>query len=138
MVNNLTTDENGTCTITNIKKGSLTVTVSKEGYITVNKTINVTGNKTVNITLEKEQPQITTRSVSFTVNDGTDAISSASVVIDGDSEHPKTTGGAGGCTASLSDGEHTIIVSKEGFITKTQTITVSENNTKFTISLTSE
>jgi hypothetical protein len=138
MVNNLTTDANGTCTITNVKKGSLTVTVSKEGYVDASKTINVTSDTTVNFTLEEEQPQITSRLVNFTVNDGTTAIGSATVVIDNDTENAKTTGGAGGCTATLTDGEHTIKVSKEGYVTKTETITVSEDNSSFTISLTSE
>lgn len=77
-----------------------------------------------------------TRSVSFTINDGTDAVSGASVVIDNDTENPKTTGGAGGCTATLTDGEHTVKVTKDGFTDKTETITVSEDDTSFTISLT--
>lgn len=78
-----------------------------------------------------------TRSVSFSVDDGTDAISGASIVIDDDSDNAKTTGSAGGCSATLTDGEHTIVVSKEGYTTKTETITVDSTHTSFTISLTS-
>ncbi len=83
------------------------------------------------------QEETQTRSVSFTINDGTDAVSGATVVIDNDTDNSKTTGGAGGCTANLTDGEHEVTVTKEGFTTKTETITVSADNTSFTISLTS-
>lgn len=76
-----------------------------------------------------------TRTVSFTINDGTDPIGGASVVIDDDTT--KTTGQAGGCTAELTDGEHEVTVTKDGFTDKTETITVSADNTSFTISLTS-
>lgn len=84
----------------------------------------------------EESPETTERSVTFTINDGTDAIDGATVVID--SEVNKTTGSAGGCSATLTDGEHTVEVSKEGYVTKTETITVSEENTSFTVSLTAE
>lgn len=85
---------------------------------------------------EQQQEQTpTSRSVSFTINDGTDAINEASVVIDNDSDNSKTTGSAGGCTATLTDGEHTVVVSKEGYTTKTETISVDETHTSFTISL---
>ena len=86
---------------------------------------------------EEESPFVTpvTRSVSFSVNDGTNSVAGANVVINGDNDNAKTTGNAGGCTASLDDGEHLISVSAEGYVTKTETITVSESNTSFTISL---
>ena len=85
---------------------------------------------------EEEQQEVTptTRSVSITINDGTDPVQGASVVIDGGDA--KTTGSAGGCTASLTDGNHTVVVTKEGFTDKTETITVSSEDTSFTISLT--
>ena len=86
----------------------------------------------------QEETQTTTRTVSFTINDGTDAVSGATVVIDNDTDNSKTTGGVGGCTATLTDGEHTVKVTKDGFTDKTETITVSESNTSFTISLTAE
>ena len=83
------------------------------------------------------QEETQSRNVSFTINDGTDAVSSATVVIDNDTDNSKTTGNAGGCTAELTDGEHTVKVTKDGFTDKTETITVSADNTSFTISLTS-
>ncbi len=79
-----------------------------------------------------------TRNISVNVTDGTGAVSGASVVFDDDTENAKTTGSAGGCTGKLTDGEHTITVTKEGFVDKTETITVSEDDTSFTITLTAE
>lgn len=74
-----------------------------------------------------------TRSVSFTVTDGTDPIQSASVVIDDGSA--KTTGSSGGCTASLTDGSHTLKVTKDGYDDYEGTITVSYEDTSFTVEL---
>lgn len=63
-------------------------------------------------------------------------MSGASVVID---DITKTTGSQGGCTFNdITDGEHTVTVTKTGYVTKTETITVSEDNTTFTITVTSE
>ena len=85
---------------------------------------------------ETVEEETTTRSVSFTINDGENAISGASVVIDSDTDNAKSTGTAGGCTATLTDGEHTVVISKEGYTTKTETISVDSTHTSFTISLT--
>lgn len=77
-----------------------------------------------------------TRTISFTVNDGTDPIEGASVVI---SDVTKTTGSAGGCTFNdIADGSVSVEVSKTGYVTKTETITVSADNTAFTITLVAE
>lgn len=75
----------------------------------------------------------TTQSISFTINDGKDPINGASVVIGGVS---KTTGSAGGCTFdNIEEGTVSVEVSKEGFTTKTEEITVDSEHTSFTISL---
>lgn len=84
---------------------------------------------------EPEVETPSTRNISITVNDGTDPIQGASVVI---GETSKTTGSAGGCTFDVADGKVSVEISKEGFVSKTEEITVSEDNTSFTISLTSE
>lgn len=76
------------------------------------------------------------RSVHFTVSDGTGPVSGASVLIDG--ETSRTTGDAGGCNATLTDGEHTIAVTKEGYVDYEDTVTVSSDDTDFTITLTEE
>ena len=81
-------------------------------------------------------PEITTRTINFIINDGTNAIDGATVTIGSNSS---TTGSAGGCTLNnISDGEQTVTVTKAGYVTKTETITVSSSNTSFTISLTEE
>lgn len=75
-----------------------------------------------------------TRTINFTINDGTDPVSGATVSI---GNKTGTTGTAGGCSLTeISDGEHTVTVIKEGYVEKVETIVVSENNTSFTISLT--
>ena len=82
---------------------------------------------------EEETP---TYSLSFTVNDGTNPIEGATVTID---DVNKTTGSAGGCTFNdMSSGVYTVEVSKEGYVTKTESITVDETHISFTISLTAE
>lgn len=81
-----------------------------------------------------EVPVTSTRNISITVNDGTDPVEGASVSID---EISGTTGSAGGCTLQgVADGEQTIHVVATGFEEYSGTITVSENDTSFTISLT--
>ena len=77
-----------------------------------------------------------TRNINFIINDGTSPIQSATVTI---GNITGTTGSQGGCTLqNVADGEHTVTVSGEGYITKNETITVSESNTSFTISLEAE
>lgn len=128
-----TTDSDGEATFETVTGGSHTIKVEKSGYVT--KTVDVT----VNGDTEVEIEMVATRSVSFTVQDSQDtpeAIQGAEVVIDGDTEGKKTTGSSGGCTATLSDGEHEIVISATGFTTKTETITVDSTHASFTISLT--
>ena len=76
----------------------------------------------------------TTRDISISVDDGTDAVEGATVHIGTISS---TTGSLGGCTLKgVADGEQTIEVTADGFGDYEDTITVSESNTSFTISLT--
>ena len=78
----------------------------------------------------------TTRNVNFVINDGTDAIQGATVTI---GEATGTTGSAGGCTLqNVADGENSVTITAEGYTSKTETITVSENDTTFTFSLEAE
>ena len=77
-----------------------------------------------------EQPA---RTVSITVNDGTDPLQSVSVVI---GETTKTTGSAGGCTFTLTDGKYEVEASLEGYETETTDIEVAYDSVSFTISLT--
>ncbi len=82
-----------------------------------------------NTSVEEE----TTQDISFTINDGTDAIGGATVTI---GETSKTTGSAGGCSfTSIAEGSVSVEVSATGYVTKTETITVDGDHTSFTISL---
>ena len=82
-----------------------------------------------NTSVEEE----TTQDISFTIDDGTDAISGATVTI---GETSKTTGSAGGCSfTGIAEGSVSVEVSAEGYVTKTETITVDKDHTSFTISL---
>ena len=124
------TDSNGDALFDDVVAGAYTLTVSKTGYGTVTETIAVASDATIDIELTP------TRTVSFTVDDGTDAIQGAYITIDGDTEGKRgPTGSGGGCTATLTDGEHTLLVTAEGYTDKTETITVDSSHTSFTISL---
>lgn len=76
-----------------------------------------------------------TRTVSITVKDSNeDAIQGASVTI---GETTKTTGSAGGCTFTLTDGDYEAEVTADGYTTATEDLTVAYDEVTFTITLTS-
>ena len=84
---------------------------------------------------QEEEVTPTTRDLSFTINDGTNAIEGATVKI---GLKTGTTGSAGGCTITgVEEGEVSVEVSATGYTTKTETITVDSTHTSFTISLVS-
>lgn len=83
-----------------------------------------------------EENTPTTRDISFTINDGTNPIEGASVKIGSET---KTTGSVGGCTfTGVEEGTVSVEVSKTGYTTKTESITVDSTHTSFTISLVAE
>ena len=128
-----TTGDDGSVTYSDIDNGTYTVTVSKSGYTTETASVTVAG-EDVEVDIELTP----TRTISFTVQDSEDTpgpIEGANVTIDGDTAHKKTTGAAGGCTATLADGEHTIVIEATGYTTKTETITTDSTHASFTISL---
>ena len=85
---------------------------------------------------EEQQQTPVTRDLSFTINDGTDAIEGATVAI---GAKTGTTGSAGGCTLTgVEEGTQSVEVSATGYTTKTESITVDETHTSFTISLVAE
>ena len=107
------------------------VTVSKDGYKTTTASITVDDTHTsFNVTILKLD------TISFTVNDGTDPIEGASVVIN---ETTKTTGAAGGCTfPDMLYDTYSVTVSKTGYVDKTEEIEFDSSHKSFTISLTAE
>jgi len=87
---------------------------------------------------EPQQQEVTptTRDLSFTINDGTDPIEGATVAI---GAKTGTTGSAGGCTLTgVEEGTQSVEVSATGYTTKTESISVDETHTSFTISLVAE
>lgn len=77
--------------------------------------------------------ETTTYTVSFTINDGTDPVQGATVTI---GSTDKTTGSAGGCTFdNMEEGTVSVEVSKDGFTTKTEEISIDSTHLSFTISL---
>lgn len=82
-----------------------------------------------------EETPATTYDLSFTINDGTNPIEGATVTIGTKSG---TTGSAGGCTITgVEEGTGiSVTVAKDGYTSKTETITVDSTHTSFTISLT--
>lgn len=130
-----TTGDDGAAVFDNVDPGTYTLTVSKSGYATVTQTLVVVGDATIDVEL------VPTRSCSFTIDDGAaepSGISGAEVVFDGDTANKKTTGGAGGFTVTLADGEHSAAITATGYKDKTATITVDSTHTSFTISLEEE
>ena len=86
--------------------------------------------------MNEENPEITKYDLSFTINDGTTGINGATVTI---GDVTGTTGSSGGCTLKdIPAGTQSVTVTKTGYVTKTETITVDTDHTSFTISLTSE
>jgi len=133
-----TTGSDGGCTITGIEEGTQSVEVSKTGYTTKTESISVDETHTsFTISLVAEQQETpTTMDLSFTINDGTAPIEGATVTI---GAKTGTTGSAGGCTLTgVEEGTQSVEVSATGYTTKTESITVDETHTSFTISLVAE
>lgn len=126
-----TTDSNGGCTIEGVAEGSQSVEVTATGFNEKTQSITVDSTHTsFTISLTAESA---TRDLSFTINDGTDPIKGATVKI---GSKTSTTGDLGGCTLKdIEEGSQSVEVSATGYVTKTETITVSSSNTSFTISL---
>ena len=83
--------------------------------------------------MPEEETTPTTQDISFTIDDGTDPIQGANVKIGSET---KTTSSAGGCSfTGVEEGTVSVEVSKEGYTTKTESISVDSEHTSFTISL---
>lgn len=82
-----------------------------------------------------------TRNISVSITDGTNPVDNVEVVLEDADENQFTgkTGSAGGCTISnVPEGSYTVMASKTGYTVYTGNITVSEENTTLTITLTAE
>lgn len=132
MVNEGLTDENGAYTIEDVAKGSLTITVSKEGFKQSSKTIDVSENTSVEFVLEEET--VDTRSVDFTIQDSEEeGISGARIrLVNAETEEETTnanggTGSSGGSSINgLAYGNYNVTVTKEDYADVTFNLTVGE------------
>lgn len=76
----------------------------------------------------------TFKNLTFKITDAEEnGIENATVTI---GDKTATTGSAGGCSLNnIVEGEHTVTVTADNYTTKTETITVDETHTSFTIIL---
>ena len=84
-------------------------------------------------------PEIISRNISVSVNDGTDPVSCATVSLlkNNNLVTSSRTGTAGGCTLSnVEDGSYTLTVTKEGYNEYSDSITTSVDNASLIIKLT--
>lgn len=117
MVNELFTNEEGTCTITDVEKGELTITVTKTGYTTDTKTVNVEQDAELEFTINR-----LTRTISFTIKDTDDeAVSGAYITLTGADDETLTyangnggTGSSGGSSiTNVAYGTYNVAITKD-------------------------
>lgn len=127
MVNEKVTNEDGTCTIEGVEKGTLTINVSKEGFVEASQTINVTSDATVNFTLEEdEEEEIENRIVEFSVRDSEETgISGARITLTNAATNETSTnanggtGSSGGSNITLDYGTYNVTVTKTDYVDAT-------------------
>ena len=126
-----TTDSDGAVIFEDVANGEYTLSITKQGYQTETDTVTVAG---TDVTVNAVLTAIDTLTIK--VDDGTDAIEGASVVI---GETTKTTDSSGECTfTDMPYDDYSAEVSATGYITKTDTVAFRSNHKSFTISLTAE
>ena len=92
--------------------------------------------KQITLPAGRASPEIEQYSVHFDVTDGETGIGGATVTINGVS---KTTGSAGGCNFNnMTGGVVTVEVTKTGYVSKSESISIDNEHTSFTIVLTKE
>ena len=114
-----------------LEEGTYNVSITEDDYETYTGVIEVTEDidQTIELSIKKFN-------LSITVNDGTNPLENVNVAI---GDITGSTGSQGGCTLSnVPIGEHIITATLTGYNDYTETITVSENNKDFTISMTVE
>ncbi len=140
MVNETFTDENGTCTITGVEKGSdLTLTISKEGFKEATETItNVGDNQSLNISLEADtetdNEDLVTRNVKFTVQrEDEEKVRGVRITLSNTSTEEEFVNGNGGTGSSggseLSDvpyGEYNVALTIDEEVVSSFGLTVDE------------
>lgn len=86
--------------------------------------------------MDRASPEIEQYSVHFDVIDGENGIEGATVTINGVS---KNTGSAGGCNFNnMTGGVVNVEVTKTGYVSKSESVSVDNEHTSFTIVLNKE
>lgn len=92
--------------------------------------------KQITLPAGRASPEIEQYSIHFDVTDGENGIGGATVTINSVS---KTTGSAGGCNFNnINGGIVNVEVTKTGYVSKSESITVDKEHTSFTIVLNKE
>lgn len=136
MVNEGTTNEQGSYIIEDVAEGSLTITVTKEGFMESSQTIDVSSDTSVDFILEEEtiEDEPVTRTVDFTVQDNSEqGISGARITLTNTATDEETTNSNGGTGSSggssvteVAYGEYNVTVTKDTYTDATFTLTVGE------------
>lgn len=126
-----TSGDDGKAIFTGLEYGTYEVTASKTGYAEGTGTLTLDATHS---TLTIELDILDT--ITITVNDGTNAIEGASVVI---GETTKTTNESGECTfPNMTYKDYSATVTATGYTSKTETLQFRSNHKSFTISLEAE
>ena len=92
--------------------------------------------KQITLPAGRASPEIEQYSIHFDVTDGENGIEGATVTINGVS---KNTGSAGGCNFNnMNSGIVNVEVSKTGYVSKSESISIDKEHTSFSIVLTKE
>ena len=92
--------------------------------------------KQITLPVGRSIPEIEQYSIHFDVTDGENGIEGATVTINGVS---KNTGSAGGCNFNnMNSGTVTVEVTKTGYVSKSESISIDNEHTSFSIVLTKE
>lgn len=98
-----TTNDSGVASFTGVTEGTVSATISKEGYTSKTESLSVDSTHT-SFTVSLSAAAPTTVNISVTVTDGTSPVQGASVVLtdttDSSITFTGTSGSAGGCTLS--------------------------------------
>jgi hypothetical protein len=126
-VRRATTDSSGSYSISGVASGSQTITASLTGYISKSITINITSSSPVTQNISLNAIVETSLKGKVTDSISGDAVSGAVVLIGTGRNALRDTTGSDGSYSfdSLSSGPQTISVSKNGYLSKTITVSLS-------------
>lgn len=140
-----TTNDSGVASFTGVTEGTVSATISKDGYTSKTESLSVDSTHT-SFTVSLVAVTPTTVNISATVtSDGTTPIQGATVTLTDTTDSSKTftgtSGSAGGCTLSnVPLGTYTVTAECEGYenYTASEDLTVTEETDSLAIQMTAE